>query len=89
MHPVILSMKVDDDDDFESERRLRIGNSVKYLIISPKTYDRDTLSFPVQSLPSLPWSDDEWTVAHIWRDQTSGDLKASLTNRPLAGVKCQ
>ena len=88
MHPVVLSMEVDDDDSFESEYRLRIGNSVKYLIISPKTFDRDTLSFPVPSLPSLPWH-DEWTEAHIWRDETSGELKTSISNRTLAGVKCQ
>lgn len=88
MHPVVLSMEVDDDDSFESEYRLRIGNLVKYLIISPKTFDRDTLSFPVQSLPSLPWY-EEWTVAHISRDETSGDLKTSISNRTLVGVKCQ
>ncbi|CAI7646524.1 unnamed protein product [Penicillium glandicola] len=88
MHPAVLSMEVDDEDSFESEYRLRIGNQVKYIIISPKTFDRDTLSFPVQSLPNLPWS-DEWTVAHISRDETSGDLKTSISNRPLAGVKCQ
>ncbi|CAG8067645.1 unnamed protein product [Penicillium nalgiovense] len=88
MHPAVLSMEVDDEDSFESEYRLRIGNQVKYIIISPKTFDRDTLSFPVQSLPSLPWY-DEWTVAHISRDKTSGDLRTSISNRPLAGVKCQ
>ncbi|OQD78752.1 hypothetical protein PENANT_c084G05762 [Penicillium antarcticum] len=88
MPPIVLSMEVDDTDSFESEYRLRIGNSVKYIIISPKTFDRDTLSFPVQSLPSLPWY-DEWTVAHISRNGTSGDLKTSISNRTLAGVKCQ
>lgn len=86
--PVILSMEVDDDDSFESEYRLRIGNQVKYLIISPRTFDRDTLSFPIQSLPSLPYN-EEWTVAHISRDETSGDLKTSISNRTLAGVRCQ
>jgi hypothetical protein len=88
MHPVVLSMEVDDDDSFKSEYRLRIGNLVKYLIISPKTFARDTLSFPVPSLPSLPWY-DEWTVAHVSRDETSGDLQTSISNRTLAGVKCQ
>ncbi|KAJ0415800.1 hypothetical protein BJY00DRAFT_326751 [Aspergillus carlsbadensis] len=88
VHPVILSMEVDDDDAFESEYRLRVGNSVKYLVISPKTFDRDTLSFPVQSLPSIPWSDD-WTVARISRDATSGALKTSFSTRALSGVKCQ
>ncbi|EWZ77729.1 hypothetical protein FOMG_16426 [Fusarium oxysporum f. sp. melonis 26406] len=88
MQPVILSMEVDDDDSFESEYRLRIGNQVKYLIISPRTFDRDTLSFPIQSLPRLPYN-EEWTVAHISRDETSGDLKTSISNRTLAGVRCR
>jgi len=88
MHPTVLSMEVDDEDSFESEYRLRIGNQVKYIIIYPKTFDRDTLSFPIQSLPSLPWY-DEWTVAQISRDETSGDLRTSISNRPLAGVKCR
>ncbi|KAL2887361.1 hypothetical protein HOO65_050482 [Ceratocystis lukuohia] len=88
MQPVILSMEVDDDDSFESEYRVRIGNQVKYLIISPRTFDRDTLSFPIQSLPCLPYN-EEWTVAHISRDETSGNLKTSISNRALAGVKCQ
>lgn len=86
MQPVILSMEV--DDDFESEYRLRFGHQVKYLVISPKTFDRDTLSFPTQCLPSFPY-DKEWAIAHIWRDETSGDLKTSISNRTLSGVKCQ
>ncbi|KAF4333636.1 alpha-galactosidase a [Fusarium beomiforme] len=46
------------------------------------------LSFPIQSLPCLPYN-EEWTVAHISRDETSGELKTSVSNRPLAGVSCQ
>jgi len=88
MQPVILSMEVDDDNSFESEYRLQIGNQVKYLVISPGTFDRDTLSFPLQSLSRLPYN-EEWTVAHISRDTTSGELKTSFLNRTLAGVKCQ
>ncbi|KAK0748304.1 alpha-galactosidase A [Apiosordaria backusii] len=88
MQPIILSMEVDDDDSFDSEYRLRIGNQVKYLVISPGTFDRDTLSFPLQSLPPLPYN-EEWTVANISRDKTSGDLKTSILNQTLAGVKCQ
>ncbi|KAK4179774.1 hypothetical protein QBC36DRAFT_343483 [Triangularia setosa] len=88
IQPIIISMEVDDDDSFESEYRLRIGNHVKYLVISPGTFDRDTLSFPLQSLPRLPYN-EEWTVAHISRDKTSGDLKISILNRTLAGVNCQ
>lgn len=86
--PAVLSMEVDDEDSFESEYRVRIGNQVKYIVISPTTFDRDTLSFPIQSLPSLPWK-DEWTVAHISRDEASGDLKTSISNRALASVKCR
>jgi predicted Ser/Thr protein kinase len=88
MHPVVLSMEVDDEDSFESEYRLQIGNQAKYLVISPKTFDRDTLSFPIPALPSLPWY-DEWTIAHISRCETSGDLKTFISSRMLAGVKCQ
>jgi len=81
-------MEVDDDDSFESEYRLRIGNQVKYLAISPGTFDRDTLSFPLQSIPALPYN-EKWTVASISRDKTSGDLETSIFNRTLPGVKCQ
>jgi hypothetical protein len=58
IQPVILSMEVDDDNSFESEYRLRIGNQVKYLVISPRTFDRHTLSFPIQSLPRLPCNEE-------------------------------
>ncbi|KAL2184711.1 alpha-galactosidase A [Thermothelomyces heterothallicus CBS 203.75] len=88
MQPIILSMEVDDDNSFESEYRLRVGNQVKYLVIAPGTFDRDTLSFPIQSLPHLPYH-EEWTVANISRDKASGDLRTSFLNRTLAGVKCQ
>ncbi|TAQ85417.1 hypothetical protein B7494_g6271 [Chlorociboria aeruginascens] len=81
-------MEVDDDDSFESEYRLRIGNQVKYLGISPGTFDRDTLSFPLQFLPHLPYN-EEWIVANVSQDKTSSDLKTPLSNRTLAGVKCQ
>ncbi|KAK4131534.1 hypothetical protein BT67DRAFT_408522 [Trichocladium antarcticum] len=88
MQPFVLSMEVDDDNSFASEYRLRIGNQVKYLVVAPGTFDRDTLSFPIQSLPHLPYH-EEWTVGNISRDKASGDLKTSLLNRTLAGVKCQ
>ncbi|KAF4497274.1 alpha-galactosidase a [Fusarium agapanthi] len=58
------------------------------IVISPGTFDRDTLSFPIPSLPCLPCN-EEWTVAHISRDETSGKLKTSVTNRALAGVRCR
>jgi len=88
LQPIMLSMSVDDDDSYESEYRVRIGNQVKYLIISPGTFDRDTLSFPLQSLPPLP-DNEEWTVANISRDKTSGDLRTAISNRTLAGVNGQ
>lgn len=69
MQPIILSMEVGDDDAFENEYRLQIGNQVKYLVISPGTFDRDTLSFPLQPLPPLPCN-EEWTVANISRDKS-------------------
>ncbi|ATY58572.1 alpha-galactosidase A precursor [Cordyceps militaris] len=86
MQPVVLSMEVDDDDAFESEYRLRIGNQVRYLIISPGTFDRDTLSFPVGSLPPLPY-DEKWTVARISRDKTTRDVTYALSDRAMAGVR--
>ncbi|KAH7009175.1 alpha-galactosidase A [Macrophomina phaseolina] len=71
----------------KSEYRLRIGNRVKYLSIAPATFDRDTLSFPLGSLPLLPYHDDNWTVAHISRGAESGELKTSLSNQKFAGVR--
>ncbi|KAK4140943.1 alpha-galactosidase a, partial [Dichotomopilus funicola] len=38
--------------------------------------------------PHLPYH-EEWTVANISRDEATGDLKTPLSNRTLAGVKCQ
>lgn len=67
---LVLSMEVDDDDSFESYYRLRLGTQVKYVTISPGTFDRDTLSFPVPSLPRFP-DNEEWTIAHLSRDETS------------------
>lgn len=87
-HPVILSMEVDDDDAYESEYRVRIESDVKYLIVSPGTFDRDTLSFPLASLPPLPYS-EKWTVAHISRNKTSNDLEYTLCVRKMAGVNNQ
>lgn len=88
MRPIILSMEADDDDSSESEYRLRIGNQVKYLVISPRIFDRDTLSFPIHSLPHLPYK-EEWTVVHISRDETSGDLKNFISNQTLTDVRRQ
>lgn len=84
--PSIISMEVDDDDADESYYRVRIGNCVKYLEIAPATLERDALSFPLTFLPPLPF-DGDWSVAHISRDGTSGELKTSLSHRQLAAVQ--
>ncbi|KFZ04395.1 hypothetical protein V502_10182 [Pseudogymnoascus sp. VKM F-4520 (FW-2644)] len=85
LHPKIISMEVDDEDSCESEYRLQIGTQVKYLIVDPGTYDRDTLSFPLAELPPLQY-DADWTVAHISRSP-HGTLLTSLSTRKLASVK--
>ena len=84
--PAILSMEVDDEDASDSEYRLRFGNEVKYLIISPGTFDRRTLSFPIPALPHLPYHEN-WTVAHVSRDRVDGELKITTSSRDLASIK--
>lgn len=81
-------MEVDDDDSYESEYRVQIGSEVKYLIISPGTFDRDTLSLPIESLPPLPYN-EKWTTAHISRHKISKDLEYTLSDRRLAGINNQ
>ena len=49
------TVEADDDDAFESEYRLRIGNQVKYLVISRGTFDRGILLFTLQFLLRLPY----------------------------------
>ncbi len=56
-------MEIDDDNENESEYRLRIGNRVEYLKVAAGTFDRATLSFPLAHLPPLQYDDDDWTVA--------------------------
>lgn len=51
------------------------------------TFDRDILSFPLADLPSLPYDDNSWNVAHICRDVTSGELATSLSRKNLRGVR--
>jgi len=77
-------MEVCSRDD--SEYRLLIGDRVKYIVVAPGTFDRSTLSMPLDSLPPLPYSED-WTIAHVYRDSTSGELEYSLSQRKLAGVE--
>ena len=83
-HPVILSMEVCSRDD--SEYRILIEGQVKYLTIAPGTYDRQTLSMPLGSLPSLP-KERKWNMAHISRDLATSELKTALRSMALAGVR--
>ncbi|OAK98908.1 alpha-galactosidase A [Phaeosphaeriaceae sp. SRC1lsM3a] len=80
-------MEVDDDNENESEYRIRVGNRVKCLRVAAGTFDRATLSFPLAHLPPLPYEDDNWTVAYISRDVESGELKTSLLEHQIAAVK--
>jgi predicted Ser/Thr protein kinase len=84
--PVVISMEVDDENEEESEYRLRIGDRVKYLKVAPRTFDRDILSFPLGALPPLPY-DGNWTVAKIYRDLESGELRNAFSYQKLAGVQ--
>ncbi|KAH9905492.1 hypothetical protein F4778DRAFT_770038 [Xylariomycetidae sp. FL2044] len=68
----------------EIEYRVRVGDNIKYLVISPGTFDRDTLSFPLYALPRVSF-DEEWTVAHILREKTSGSL-AGLAGAALEAI---
>ena len=83
-HPVILSMEVCSRDD--SDYRILIEGQVKYLTIAPGTYDRETLSMPLSSLPSLP-KEGNWNMAHISRDPATSELKTALQSKALAGVR--
>lgn len=77
-------MEVCDEED--SDYRVLIDGHVKYLTIAPGTYDRPTLSMPLDSLPSLP-NGGGWNVAYISRDSATGELKTDLRSIPLAGVQ--
>ncbi|EFR05046.1 hypothetical protein MGYG_08053 [Nannizzia gypsea CBS 118893] len=56
--------EVSNNDD--SEYRVLISGKVKYVTISPRTYDRDTLSTPIEALPDLPKT-QEWDIPKIAR----------------------
>ncbi|KEY67055.1 hypothetical protein S7711_04734 [Stachybotrys chartarum IBT 7711] len=83
--PIILSMYLKYANFTTSEYRLQVGNQVKYLIISPGTFDKDRLSSPLQSLPSLAYR-NERNVAEVSRDEVSGNLNIIFSKRELVGV---
>ncbi|KAE8355913.1 hypothetical protein BDV28DRAFT_145711 [Aspergillus coremiiformis] len=81
---VILSMDVCSKDI--SEYRILIQGHVRYLTIARGTYDRSTLSMPLDSLPDLPRS-DAWNRAHISRDSSIGELKTEVWTETLPAVQ--
>lgn len=85
--PCIISMEADPQDEVESEYRVKAGSSVKYITIVPGTLHPELLSYPLASLPALPYDDQSWTVALISRDPQSGELVTQLSDRKLAGVE--
>jgi predicted Ser/Thr protein kinase len=81
----VLSMSVPDDNNSESDIRLRVGDQIKYLTVAPGTFPVDIISWPpdlFENLPKLPSGD--WTRAHICRK--SGHLVVEPSNKPLKGV---
>lgn len=84
--PRILSMEVDIDDENDSEYRVQAGPLVKYITIAPGTLQRDLLSFPLASLPRLPYKDPSWNSARIHRDRKSGEIRTELSSKILAAV---
>jgi predicted Ser/Thr protein kinase len=81
--PKILSMEVSSRDD--SEYRILVQNWVRYLIISAGTFERSTLSMPLDSLPEFP-EDHTWNMAYVNRDPSSGEVAMSLQQRNLIGI---
>lgn len=81
--PVILSIEVCSRDD--SEYRVLIDGLVKYVTIAPGTFDRPTLSTPLDSISGL-LDKGNWNMEYISRDQTR-ELKATLQSVQLAGVQ--
>lgn len=83
----IISMEADPQDEVESEYRIKAGANVKYVTIVPGTLDPELLSFPLRSLPALPYNDHSWTVAQISRNPQSGEFITQLSDRKLPGVE--
>ncbi|UDD61099.1 hypothetical protein AFCA_008482 [Aspergillus flavus] len=81
--PTELSMEVDGEDD--SEYKIFIHGRIRYVTIAPGTYDRGTLSMPLDSLPDLP-RDESWNHPYISRDNLTSELKTSLTPRIFPDV---
>lgn len=83
--PAIISMDV--DGEHECKYRIQYGSKVKYVDVAPGTFDRDTLSFPLSSFPPLPYDRDDWSIVHISRNPTSGELMTFFESRNLDGVR--
>ncbi|KAH8680573.1 alpha-galactosidase A [Xylariales sp. PMI_506] len=85
LSPEVISMETSTRD--HSYFRIRLGEWVKYVIVAPGTLDSGDLFMPLFSLPPLPYNEDGWTVAHVFRCTESQELKFTLENRTLAGVR--
>ncbi|KAB8234608.1 uncharacterized protein BDW43DRAFT_318857 [Aspergillus alliaceus] len=64
---------------------LSMDGRVRYLTIARGTYDRSTLSMPLDSLPELSRS-DAWNCAYISRGSSTGELKTEVGNETVPGV---
>ncbi|KGO72686.1 Lipopolysaccharide core heptose(II) kinase [Penicillium italicum] len=76
-------MEVSSRDD--SEYRILVQNRVRYLIISAGTFERSTLSMPLNSLPELP-EDQTWNTAYVNRDASSGEVAMKLQLKNIMGI---
>ncbi|WQF76425.1 hypothetical protein CDEST_01439 [Colletotrichum destructivum] len=83
--PEVISMESSARSD--SCFRVRCGSPVKYIVTTQGTLHGDALLMPLFSLPPLPYSRDDWTVATISRSNETGELVPSLSNGTLLGVK--
>ncbi|KAJ0163319.1 hypothetical protein CTA2_3184 [Colletotrichum tanaceti] len=53
---------------------------VKYIVTTQGTLHGDALLMPLFSLPPLPYSRDDWTVATVSRSNETGELVPLLSN---------
>ncbi|KAL1880036.1 hypothetical protein Daus18300_001399 [Diaporthe australafricana] len=70
----------------DSHFRIRCGESVKYVIVAPETFDDDELLMALDCLPPLPYDKDEWNFARVSRTAGDPKLHVSLDFRPLRGL---
>lgn len=74
---------MDVDGNVDSDYRALIDEQDRYIAITPGIYNRETLSISLDSLPILP-DPKAWSVAYISRDQTTKELKTSLSKPQIS-----